>query len=68
MEEYVTIAEGARRLGVTTKRIQRAIKAGDLPVHRPHSNKAEISILNTSHRADELAPFAIILKKQTLAG
>ena len=44
MEEYVTIAEGARRLGVTTKRIQRAIKAGELPVRRPHLNKAEISM------------------------
>ncbi len=44
MEEYVTIAEGARRLGLTTKRIQRAIKAGDLSARRPHSNKAEISM------------------------
>ncbi len=42
MEEYVTIAEGARRLGVTTKRIQRAIRAGELSARRPHSNKAEI--------------------------
>ncbi len=44
MEEYVTIAEGARRLGVTTKRIQRAIRANELPARRPHSNKAEISM------------------------
>ncbi len=44
MEEYVTIAEGAKRLGVTNKRIQRAIKAGNLSARYPHPNKAEISV------------------------
>ena len=44
MEEYLTIAEAARQLGFTTKRIQRAIKSGSLEARYPHPNKAEISI------------------------
>jgi hypothetical protein len=44
MEEYVTITEGAKQLGVSTKRIQRAIKAGKLKARYPHPNKAEISV------------------------
>jgi hypothetical protein len=43
MEEYITITDGAKQLGVTTKRIQRAIRAGELSARYPHPNKAEIS-------------------------
>jgi hypothetical protein len=43
MEEYVTITDGAKQLGVTTKRIQRAIRAGELSARYPYPNKAEIA-------------------------
>ena len=38
MEEYLTIAEATRRLGFTTKSIQRAIKASNLSARYPHPN------------------------------
>src|SRR5437879_7174140 len=58
MEEHVTITEGAKRLGVSTKRIQRAIKAGNLEARYPHPNKAEISItdLETWHATLRVRP------------
>ena len=54
MEEYVTITEGARRLGVSNKRIQRAIKAGNLSARYPHTNKAEISMADLQAWHDSL--------------
>lgn len=45
MEEYITIAEAARRLGdVSDKTIRRAIHSGKLAARYPQPNKAEISI------------------------
>lgn len=41
---YVTIQEGARHCGVSTKTIQRAIQAGILPAHYPKPNRCEIAI------------------------
>jgi hypothetical protein len=43
-EEYVTIIEAARRVGMSDKTIRRAIHAGKLEARYPHKNKAEISI------------------------
>src|SRR2546421_12978775 len=44
MTEYVTIAEGARRVGLSDKTIRRAIHDGKLAAHYPHPNNAEVSI------------------------
>lgn len=45
MEEYITIAEAARKLGdVSDKTIRRAIHSGKLAARYPQPNKAEISI------------------------
>jgi HAMP domain-containing protein len=44
MEEYITIAEAARRIGLSDKTIRRAIHAGKLAARYPHPNKAEILI------------------------
>lgn len=45
MEEYITIAEAARKLGdVSDKTIRRAIHSGKLAARYPHSNKAEVSV------------------------
>lgn len=40
--ESITIAEAARRVGLSDKTIRRAIKAGKLPVRYPHPNRAEV--------------------------
>jgi hypothetical protein len=40
----VTIQEAARRCGVSTKTIQRAIQAGSLPARYPKPNRCEIAI------------------------
>jgi len=58
-EEYVTIAEGARRLGdISDKTIRRAIHDGKLSVRYPQPNKAEISItdLEAWHATLHLRP------------
>ncbi|SRR6266571_749997 len=44
MTEYVTIAEGARRVGLSDKTIRRAIHDGKLAAHYPQPNKAEVAI------------------------
>jgi hypothetical protein len=44
MTEYVTITEAARRCGVSSKTIQRAIQAGKLVVRYPHPNRGEIDV------------------------
>jgi hypothetical protein len=45
MEEYVTIAEAARKLGdVSDKTIRRAIHSGKLAARYPQPNKAEVSV------------------------
>lgn len=44
MEEYVTIAEGARRIGLSDKTVRRAIHDGKLSARYPHPNKAEVLI------------------------
>ncbi len=44
MTEYVTITEAARRCGVSSKTIQRAIQAGTLVVRYPHPNRGEIDV------------------------
>ncbi len=44
MEEDITIAEAARRIGLSDKTIRRAIKAGKLQAHYPKKNRAEVSI------------------------
>src|SRR5690242_2745033 len=45
MEEYVTIAEAARRLGdVSDKTIRRAIHSCKLAARYPQPNKAEVSV------------------------
>jgi hypothetical protein len=41
---YMTIQEAARRCGVSTKTIQRAIQAGTLPARYPKPNRCEIAI------------------------
>lgn len=50
MTEYITITEAARRCGVSSKTIQRAIQAGKLVVRYPHPNRGEIEV-------SALAPF-----------
>lgn len=49
--QYVTITEAARRCGVATKTIQRAIREGKLEAEYPHKNRAMITIddLETYH-------------------
>ena len=42
--EYVTVVEGARRLGISDKTIRRAIHAGKLPARYPHPNRCEIAV------------------------
>ncbi len=44
MEEYITITEAARRVGLSDKTLRRAIKAGKLSARYPQKNKAEVSI------------------------
>lgn len=44
MMEYVTITEAARRRGVSSKTIQRAIQAGKLVAHYPQPNRGEIEV------------------------
>lgn len=44
MMEYVTITEAARRCGVSSKTIQRAIQAGKLVAHYPQPNRCEIEV------------------------
>jgi excisionase family DNA binding protein len=45
MDEYITIAEAARRLGdISDKTIRRAIHDGKLSARYPHPNKAEILV------------------------
>lgn len=44
MDEYVTIAEAARRIGLSDKTIRRAIHAGKLEARYPHKNRAEVSL------------------------
>ncbi len=41
---YVTIQQAARRCGVSSKTIQRAIQAGILPARYPKPNRCEIAI------------------------
>lgn len=41
---YVTIQEAARRCGVSSKTVQRAILAGTLPARYPQSNRCEIAV------------------------
>jgi len=43
-EEYVTIIEAARRIGMSDKTVRRAIHDGKLEARYPHPNKAEVSI------------------------
>ena len=43
-EEYVTIVEAARRIGMSDKTVRRAIHDGKLSAHYPQPNKAEVSI------------------------
>ena len=42
--EYVTVVEGARRLGISDKTIRRAIHAGKLTARYPHKNRCEIAV------------------------
>ena len=42
--QYITITEAARRCGVSTKTIQRAIRADTLKATYPHKNRAMIAI------------------------
>ena len=42
--EYVTVVEGARRLGISEKTIRRAIHAGKLAARYPHKNRCEIAV------------------------
>jgi len=44
MTEYVTITEAARRSGMSTKTIQRAIQAGKLMAYYPQPNRCEIEV------------------------
>jgi hypothetical protein len=41
---YVTIQEAAKRCGVSSKTIQRAIQAGTLPARYPQPNRCEIAV------------------------
>jgi len=43
-EEYVTIVEAARRVGMSDKTVRRAIHDGKLEARYPQPNKAEVSI------------------------
>jgi hypothetical protein len=43
-EEYVTIMEAARRIGISDKTVRRAIHDGKLSARYPHPNKAEVSL------------------------
>ena len=43
-EEYVTIVEAARRIGMSDKTVRRAIHDGKLEARYPQPNKAEVSI------------------------
>jgi excisionase family DNA binding protein len=43
-EEYVTIIEAARRIGMSDKTVRRAIHDGKLAARYPQPNKAEVSI------------------------
>jgi excisionase family DNA binding protein len=59
MDEYITIAEAARRLGdISDKTIRRAIHDGKLSVRYPHPNKAEISVedLEAWHASRNVRP------------
>src|SRR5712691_2793841 len=42
--EYVTVVEGARRLGISEKTIRRAIHTGKLSARYPHPNRCEIAV------------------------
>jgi len=42
--QYITITEAARRCGVATKTIQRAIRDGKLKAEYPYKNRAMIAI------------------------
>ncbi|GLV61151.1 hypothetical protein KDH_79670 [Dictyobacter sp. S3.2.2.5] len=42
--QYITITEAARRCGVATKTIQRAIRDGKLKAAYPHKNRARITM------------------------
>jgi excisionase family DNA binding protein len=44
MTEYLTITEAARRSGVSSKTIQRAIQAGKLRARYPQPNRCEIDV------------------------
>jgi excisionase family DNA binding protein len=44
VEEYITIAEAARRIGLSDKTIRRAIHAGKLEARYPQPNRAEVSM------------------------
>lgn len=44
MDEYISIAEAARRIGLSDKTIRRAIHAGKLEARYPHKNRAEVSL------------------------
>jgi DNA-binding transcriptional MerR regulator len=46
MEEYITIVEAARRIGLSDKTLRRAIKAGKLSARYPQKNRAEVSIVD----------------------
>jgi hypothetical protein len=43
-EEYVTIVEAARRIGISDKTVRRAIHDGKLTARYPHPNKAEVAL------------------------
>ena len=43
-EEYVTIIEAARRIGMSDKTVRRAIHDGKLAARYPHLNRAEVSV------------------------
>jgi hypothetical protein len=43
-EDYVTIIEASRRVGLSDKTVRRAIHDGKLTARYPHPNKAEVSI------------------------
>ena len=43
-EEFVTIVEAARRVGMSDKTVRRAIHDGKLTARYPHPNKAEVLI------------------------
>ena|SRR2546429_313749 len=43
MEEYITITEAARRIGMSDKTVRRAIRDNKLPARYPQPNKAEVS-------------------------